>query len=641
MKVIASHTIVYLAGLVTFILIEQPHGGHRQLDESSPCSPSFSSFALLVRDSLASLPQPYALIIGVAIVSLLGTALCWCLIGRSSGSSRQEDVDGLPLRKKPGGSSWRSAATISRFATPGSAKGSASVRRGDQLVRDRARELADRRGYGLLGRHVDDAEDEEAWRTPPPQPKTRWPEEEEQRAARSAEAKAAIVGLVGGGERLSAPTELAASPYACEWDPHAIVTEAAAAGVPSAARALMISPEVGAAVNAEIGAACSVMLERQAALGAQLIREVRQSREEALQKPQPQPPQLHQPQQPAPPQPMPQSTTPGSATRKPPPPPPKPPPPPPGPKPQPASTKDSKLPTPMRSRISSSEDFASRPKLHRSPTRESPDPEASERGPTPTRSAEAETATANTATAAAAAAAQSGWSAAGGGGPWWAAEPRPDSKHRRTNSDGAGGGGSGGGGSGGGRGGGGGLSSINASFSSLRPQQGAAASETAAQQQRNSGGGRCSGGPRPSREGNLTSRSGSFDGGNMKGSDTISPEKSFSMADWHKMIRLQPGAPVLYQGLRGIVRRSNPVRESYAIHLPDEQRTVDVPFGDADLRADVTSSPVAPSGAQQPTSQTAGPGCSRRNSPPLPGAASGDRKSPRPSQCFSSSRMMM
>ena len=41
-----------------------------------------------------------------------------------------------------------------------------------------------------------------------------------------------------------------------------------------------------------------------------------------------------------------------------------------------------------------------------------------------------------------------------------------------------------------------------------------------------------------------------------------------------------------------MVRRANPVRESYAIHLVEEQRTVDVPFCAAELRADVTRSPT-------------------------------------------------
>ena len=118
-----------------------------------------------------------------------------------------------------------------------------------------------------------------------------------------------------------------------------------------------------------------------------------------------------------------------------------------------------------------------------------------------------------------------------------------------------------------------------------------------------------------------------LDGGGGRRSTSVSPAL-IPMAEWHRVIRLHPGAPVCYRGERGVVRRANPMRETYAVHLVMEQRTVDVPFAAADLHADVSSG-----AALSPTPATA--------NPPGVCAGAGSRRS-RPSvECFSSSRMMM
>ena len=118
------------------------------------------------------------------------------------------------------------------------------------------------------------------------------------------------------------------------------------------------------------------------------------------------------------------------------------------------------------------------------------------------------------------------------------------------------------------------------------------------------------------------------------------------MAEWHRMIRLQPGAPVLFHGARGVVRRLNPIRETYAVHLISEQRTVDVPFGAPELHADVSKRHVVPPSDDVPPMTNV----SRHSLPaggggPCGGPAGGRRvAAPQPrsqSQCFSSARMMM
>ena len=90
------------------------------------------------------------------------------------------------------------------------------------------------------------------------------------------------------------------------------------------------------------------------------------------------------------------------------------------------------------------------------------------------------------------------------------------------------------------------------------------------------------------------SGSGGGGGGGECSIDGLPPDSSafsdatFSMADWHSMIRLQPGAPVRVHGFRGIIRRANPLREASAVFLPDEQRTIEVPFRSEALREDRT-----------------------------------------------------
>ena len=103
-----------------------------------------------------------------------------------------------------------------------------------------------------------------------------------------------------------------------------------------------------------------------------------------------------------------------------------------------------------------------------------------------------------------------------------------------------------------------------------------------------------------------------------------------SMAEWHKVIKLQAGAPVLFNGLRGVVKRANPIRETYAVHFPSEQRTLDVPYGSEGLWADVSSG--------EPTYCTAAAQAQER-------ATSATESTPKVSpkitaECFSSARLM-
>ncbi len=111
-----------------------------------------------------------------------------------------------------------------------------------------------------------------------------------------------------------------------------------------------------------------------------------------------------------------------------------------------------------------------------------------------------------------------------------------------------------------------------------------------------------------------------------------------SMADWHKVIRLQSGAPVLYDGMRGTVRRANPVRQTYAVHLLDEQRTVDVPFGSDALWADVGGGePVCCSSGRAGAS-----GGARSSGSGGSSTSKGMRSAANPcsSDCFSSAKLM-
>ena len=113
-----------------------------------------------------------------------------------------------------------------------------------------------------------------------------------------------------------------------------------------------------------------------------------------------------------------------------------------------------------------------------------------------------------------------------------------------------------------------------------------------------------------------------------------------SMAEWHKVIKLQAGAPVLFDGVRGVVRRANPVRATYAIHLPSEQRTVDVPFGSEALWADVGGGEPVCCG--QAVRATSGAASRVTRSPrlsyayPVSSPSSGGGR-----EIFSSSRLMM
>jgi len=69
---------------------------------------------------------------------------------------------------------------------------------------------------------------------------------------------------------------------------------------------------------------------------------------------------------------------------------------------------------------------------------------------------------------------------------------------------------------------------------------------------------------------------------------------------------LSTGAPVLYEGARGIVRRANPIRETYAVHLLDEQRTVDVPYGSDALWADIGEPALCSSAGHASAKSTSG-----------------------------------
>ena len=137
------------------------------------------------------------------------------------------------------------------------------------------------------------------------------------------------------------------------------------------------------------------------------------------------------------------------------------------------------------------------------------------------------------------------------------------------------------------------------------------------------------------------------------------------MSDWHRVIRLQPGAPVIMSGAYGTVRRVNCVRETYAVHLTKPQRIIDVPFGSPELCADLSSSPGSAGGPTGKAgkqclrgsratahgaqgvgiiegceSQAAQPLQRERNKPPRERLQVPGRKAA-PAQCFSSSAMMM
>lgn len=239
------------------------------------------------------------------------------------------------------------------------------------------------------------------------------------------------------------------------------------------------------------------------------------------------------------------------------------------------------------------------------------------------------------------------WDGTDGGAPWYAAEPRPETKHtlphhRRFGSDGAP------------TSPGLGLAGVQASFSRLRTHEAVGAPRTAnvstiPTMSHVVAPPICGGAP-ATRDACATS-------------DT---RTCLSMANWHGLISLQPGAPVVYEGAHGIVRRANPARGSYAIHLLAEQRTIDVPFDAANLHADVTATSMdapAEHAAQSATTRSSLSGGSgsggkgldgvrarlaarERARPTSRGTSSSSRSmSPirRPvskAQCFSSVRMM-
>ena len=116
---------------------------------------------------------------------------------------------------------------------------------------------------------------------------------------------------------------------------------------------------------------------------------------------------------------------------------------------------------------------------------------------------------------------------------------------------------------------------------------------------------------------------------------------SLSMAQWHHAIKLQPGAPVHLDGQRGVVRRANALRETYAVHLLDEQRTVEVPFDSEALCADVGGTTAKGTVTQRGAVTQPGPGNQHGAARSLLSSSAAASPGRLRSECFSSVRCMM
>ena len=87
------------------------------------------------------------------------------------------------------------------------------------------------------------------------------------------------------------------------------------------------------------------------------------------------------------------------------------------------------------------------------------------------------------------------------------------------------------------------------------------------------------------------------------------------------------------------MRRANPIRETYAVHLLDEQRTVDVPYGSDALWADIGEPAFCSSTGHASAKSTSGTcssgGSASRGACSVP--ANNDNTA---SDCFSSVKLM-